>query len=258
MKIVNYFLEKVIYKKGTHFHIPCDRAAIEAANEEALRRGIGYDPNYKPKDLRELIELKKLADIAIELRKKENFNPDPENICSENDFIRWIEENITGGRKLEDLTKEIESAPKRHSNFVTYVFGSDRSKLEGMLYWELSEIYKLEKRQEQKHEKNISIDEPIKSSKAKEDGKNNYKVLPDSNAQSAEKDLISKDMINKLLEKLPDQRGEIFQLYYREGYKQAEIFRKLGISRQAVHRHINQLKQMKRVKDILEIMKNSK
>jgi len=126
--------------KGDGFLIR-DRVAQEVAKEFALkykgpRKGrawdepTGFDPDYKPPELRDLLNQKKMADLALNEWHKGEF---PE-IGTEEECIKWIE-SVFIDIPMGELEKRIRDFPGVQPDFILWIRGKNgqRGHLKRML-----------------------------------------------------------------------------------------------------------------------------
>lgn len=218
-----------------------DEAAISAATKYALSQGnVFYDPNYKPPELKGLINDKEMADAAMLDWEAGNLSKEAlnhENIKSKKDYIKWIEKRLIG-MPLPILEDKISSYPKKYYNLIAFLFGSKGKA--GKLYYRLLDLHKLKATKWYKEKKGaVSLD----NSNVKEGTKRKNKLEKEVTTAASTTDITEKEW-EEWLSSLPTARqSEIACLYYRWNYSRPEIVRELNISRQAVHKHLKKIEE---------------
>jgi RNA polymerase sigma factor (sigma-70 family) len=224
-----------------------DKAAIEAAEQRACAQGIGYDPDYREKKLREL-SLKEA--LAINEKKRWRKGEYKDKFSSEASFNAWLENKLIGG-SLDDLKKEIKTTRKGNPNLINFLFGNKATKYKGKLYYRLIELYKFRKSRtkreilESKLTKGTRRDGKIPESKKEEslwlDEIGSVSRPLFSQRNSLDEAIDFRHFRQKLKEKLTNKQKDIYRLYHIEGYTPREISEMLGNTRQNIYKHIKKI-----------------
>ena len=130
-----------------------DASAIEAASRLARQKGIGYDPDYKRKNLKDLTFKKALAMKALRAwQRGENHH----EFRTEKEVNEWIKNRLVG-ESLNDINAQIQSIRKRNPNIVNFLFGSKapQATQSGKLYYRLMDLWKL-KEKIRRYNRNVS------------------------------------------------------------------------------------------------------
>jgi predicted DNA-binding protein YlxM (UPF0122 family) len=205
----------------------------------------GYDPDYKPPELRDLLADFDHINIALEMWEDGEYWEGLELIASKKDFINRLEKSI--GMTLIDLRKRIITFPLQEPSLVGYLFGSkDRP---GILYWRIDYLYKYRKSKNKKeiYEHQLSIgqrrdetdydnsdDKPFSIEKAYSD-KN--ECLPDI--------IENKDLQDKRREEIESiltaKQWQVYQMRFIERRSISEIAKKLNKTHRNIYKHISKI-----------------
>ena len=216
-----------------------DASAIEAASRLARQKGIGYDPDYKRKKLKDLTFRRALAMKALKSwQRDENHH----RIETEKEVTEWIEKQVLG-RPLTDINTEIQSIRKRNPNIINFLFGSKATQAtqSGKLYYRLLDLWKLK---EKRRSDNSKIVEELRVEERE-------KLRIEIGNLSKEKD----DHPPPKMDDIPPQFWEaarsfltkkqqiVLQMSYIEKRPIAEIAKTLNRHPRTIFKHLNNIKK---------------